>query len=145
MCLDSVTRTFPKNDNIRMGYKVFVRRYFEGKYIYNLYFDIDSSKEEGNMYSTPKERDGKYVQKAFYVYRPHVKGCQTKDWYEEGFHIHTTIMGAERFMHNSNGNVICEVIAWDIRALGTQTACRVLVAKNYRIMREVKPGDKSCV
>lgn len=138
MCLSNVTKTRRPNDKMRVGYKIFVRKYNAtwGKYdLYNPYYDDDKKHYEGIVYSVPKNLTGQVV----YSYGGSSwdgKRVIHKNAYDIGFHIYSD--KDEAFEALDGFGSICKVIAWDIRAYGTQNRKKCFVARHYRIMEEIK-------
>jgi hypothetical protein len=126
MCLSHINLcVFEPNDEIQVGYKVFVRMP-EGKYrpemkCTNLRFELGkaySAPESGTLFAGLLSTD---------------RGPQ----YDIGFHIFETLQDAMYWLEG-DPQVVCEVHAWDIRAKGRQGICMsAFVAKNMRIVREV--------
>lgn len=131
MCLKTVTRAFKPNDRIKVGYKVFrkIEHSLSASY-HNVYYDIRTKHLIGETYTAA---DLRYLHK----YVPNYK-------YKACFHVWDSVEEAQYFVDDyffSPGAplVICEVIAWDIRAYGIQGRydSKSFVAKNYRLMREI--------
>lgn len=133
MCLKTVTQTLMPNDEMMVGYKVFRKGVRRAIACYtNLYFDMHTDHFMGEEYTAPD---------LWYPYGHSMNGID----YEAYYHIYDSLEGAQRYLDNSYYNlglslVVCEVIAWDIRAIGTQGKKDEIcfVAKSYRIMREIE-------
>jgi len=123
MCLSSNgMKRFGPNDDIHVGYKVFCKTK-TGKY----YPEIKSQHRRyslGNEYNAPKR--GK-IRESYIEY-------------DTGFHVFKNIADARCW--RDEPDVICEVHAWDIRAVGYQGFAGrdmpAFVTKNMRIIREIK-------
>ena len=166
MCLKTVTETFTPNENMEVGYKVFRKTtYYSGKenpeYRYkvfrkstyysgkenpdyrNLYYQTFTNHRMGSFYDVPSSYEWYYTR----------AGDGQK--YTPFYHIFANLEDAKRMIeyidpHGEHREyVICEVICWDIRAIGTQSigktyrqnegsAVPCFVAKNYRLMEEIK-------
>ncbi len=133
MCLKTVIKTFKPNDNMRVGYKVFRKdTNLTGVSYHNLYFKLYTDYFMGRAYE---------AKALFHPYGHSSEGTE----YETYFHIFDTLEGAERYVESGFYStrlplVICEVIAWDIRAIGTQTESEnvCFISKCYRIMEEIE-------
>lgn len=129
MCLNIVTEKFKNNDDIRVGYKVFSKH--NGVYFSQIY-NPHEPRVMGKMYcSGVKDYWSLDTICASSFHR-----------YDSGFHIWSTIEAAEED-YSITPDCIVEVIAWDIRAVGTNKTTTHLrprpcfVAKNIRLMREM--------
>ncbi len=133
MCLKTVTSTLKPNDEMMVGYKVFRKNHQQPSISYsNLYFDIYTDYYMGEAYT------------AVTLFNP-LGYASNGLGYETYFHIYDSLEGAQRYIDNAFYNVglplvACEVIAWDIRATGTQGKTNEIcfIAKSYRIMREIE-------
>ena len=115
MCLYKIKKEFKANDNIMYGYKVYekCKRAYKDRYMGNI------------------RRIGLHYKSG--------SGClstRTGRWYENGFHVYSSLKEAKRIA-NWTGGVVCEVLIWDIRVKGSEMISNVIVAKNLRIMREI--------
>lgn len=131
MCLKTVTNTLKPNDEMMVGYKVFRKSIRRSNISYtNLYFDVNTDRFMGEAYTADN------------LWDPYGRSLNG-DEYKTYFHIYDSLEGAQRHIVNAyymgSSLVICEVIAWDIRAAGTQGETNEIcfIAKNYRIMREI--------
>ncbi len=130
MCLNIVTEKFEVNDNMRVGYKVFckhTRAYF------SQVFKTHEPRVMGKMYYAGTRSD----------WFPDKICAESFQRYDTGFHIWSTLEDAQED-YSITPDCIVEVIAWDIRAVGTNKTTPHLrprvcfVAKNMRLMREVR-------
>lgn len=124
MCLDKLYETRKPNDDMVVGYKEMRRAYVGG--------------EDVRGYHTP-------------LYRSHTvhregeearsTDCTIKTeegtTYESGFHAFATKAAALNYADGER-SVVCEVLIWDIRAVGSTVWNKTYVAKNMMIMGEVK-------
>jgi hypothetical protein len=122
MCLASVKETRKPNDDMMVGYKIFLKNSWG---LSGEFYDMYTPKHAGEVYEASYGRlyasDGTY--------------------YDSGFHAFTTVKGAWTWIGgivNHPNLVIYEVHIWDIRAIGTQHMSRCIVGKNMRIVKEVK-------
>ena len=142
MCLSNVTKTRRPNSMMRVGYKIFVKKYYAPSYEYDLcnpYYDDEKKHYVGKVYSVPKELTGQIV----YSYGGSTwdgNRVTHKNVYDIGFHIHSDKDGALEAANNIAGDNmrVCKVVAWDIRAYGSQNKKKCFVARHYRIMEEIK-------
>lgn len=133
MCLKTVTNTLKPNDEMMVGYKVFKKSIHRSNTRYtNLYFDVHTDHFMGEAYT------------AVTLFNP-LGYASNGLGYETYFHIYDSLEGAQKYIDNliygmASLLTVCEVIAWDIRATGTQGKTEVIcfVAKNYRLMREIE-------
>lgn len=144
MCLKSIKQTFQPNDKMKVGYKVFTRVVeYDGSITYvNIYFRTNRVILMGAAYAAHTEflseevaTDGQRYVPLFHIFNS-LKGAKT--W---SFDIDLATWRAR-------GYVICKVIAWDIRVVGTSVTAwapsgskldeiPTFVAKNYRLMEEL--------
>ncbi len=127
MCLHRVTKRFKKNDRVKTGYKVFCKitsNLMGEHYYHNPYFQIGPLRSLGRAYFIP---DNIKIKIGLHIDRQ----------YDSGYHIYDSKDDAVESMAYEIMGVVCEVIAWDIRAYGYQNKKKCFVSQNYRIMREV--------
>lgn len=128
MCLHQVSKRFPKNDRVKIGYKVFCRVISDSVYNYcyhNPHFEMKILRPLGKSYHIPDRVERKL-------------GAGVGIEYDSGYHIYSNKQDAIDSMSYESPPAVCEVIAWDIRAYGKQNRKKVFVSRNYRIMREVR-------
>ena len=130
MCLTNVTKKFKPNDKMRVGYKICKadsKTTFHGMH-YNI---GQNAYEFGKCYESSDDKIH------FGSSYGEVKS------YDAGFHIYTYKKDAIREMNpHIEHQVVVEVIAWDIRAVGEQMYESCFVAKYMRPIRFVKGGYK---
>lgn len=130
MCLNIVTEKFEENDDMRVGYKVFCKH--AGAYFSQVY-KVHEPRVMGKMYYAGVRSD----------WLSDIIGAYSFQRYDSGFHVWSTLEAAKED-YSVTPDCIVEVIAWDIRAVGTNKTTPHLrprvcfVAKNIRLMREVR-------
>ena len=120
MCLEKVIETFKPNDDIIMGYKVYIKE-TNGKY-------LDYMQEEFRKIGKHYKAKGAAL-----------LGYDDNKLYDCGFHVFKTKKNARDYLNSSfeDDLVICKVHLWDIRAIGEQDNAIIYVGKNLRIVEEV--------
>ncbi len=130
MCLNIVAEKFEKNDDMRVGYKVFSK--YMGTYFSQIY-KVNEPRVMGKMYCA----------EARSYWFPDTICSSSVQRYDNGFHIWSTLEDAQED-YSITPDCIVEVIGWDIRAVGTNKTTPHLrpkacfVAKNIRLMREMR-------
>ncbi len=132
MCLSAVTSTAKKNDRMKVGYKIFAKRYSlrsQQFLYYNQYWNQLRSHRIGNSYHLSDE-----------ALKIIGNDCCK---YEAGYHMYSkedeAISACNLHSGYSRGTfIVCEVMCWDIRAYGEyRWRSKCFIARHYRIMGEV--------
>jgi hypothetical protein len=130
MCLKTIkSRHHKPNDQCRVGYKVFYHKAVvtgKPRAFYGIHYHHGNGYRLGKSY---RSTDGK-IQGGIYTYPTYE--------YERGFHVFNTVKDAEQVCYRAPFEILVEVIAWDIRATGSEGNRNVFVAKNFRPMRIIK-------
>ena len=131
MCLSNVKKKFKSNDNMRVGYKVFNKSCKADRAYYSQIYTTNVPRKLGRVYTATTV--------------PFIVSADGRQSYASGFHIWSTLKGAQLDRSDRSGTFIVKVIAWDIRASGqNRTSCydeyerACFVAKNIRLMEEIK-------
>lgn len=150
MALRIVCKTYKPNDDIRVGYKVYVRPQCADDYSYMCEYQT-----EGYSLGTVAKASGPGPKGENQTLRGRGLRPHTRGVYAVGFHLFSTLKGARNyvekhdsvcklmgmrhynFLHAANELVIVECTAWDIRADGLQFDEQVFVAKNIKLMKEI--------
>ena len=121
MCLGSVLQTYPPNDNMVVGYKV---------------FDMANGKPETSYRGVLCE-----VGKHHVATNGRIRASSGRT-YEIGFHFFESFEDAKDECIPAWRARVYEVHLWDIRVVGMQWGKFVGVAKNMRIIGQVKEDSK---
>lgn len=139
MCLNNITKTLRPNDMMRVGYKMYEKKYYapvNGYHLHNPYYDENREHFVGEVYSVPKALKGHKI----YTYYDGDRVLSISK-YDAGFHLYSDKNGALEALDGfgaRSSTKLCKVIAWDIRAHGYQNKKKCFVAKHYRIMEEIE-------
>lgn len=130
MCLNTITQKFKRNNNMKIGYKLFRKGPYNGQNFYrNIYFDVYTDLYMGEAYTAK-----------FYDHNCEMPAQNGS--YKPFFHIFEELPEAMEYRKNCvyPGTIlICEVFAWDIRTTGTVFGgWKCFIAKSYRLMREIQ-------
>lgn len=120
MCLDTLKKTYKKNDRILVGYKWF---FYKDGYYYDLYRDGKQKLGEHCIAT-------KGLLRTSYTYKD----------YETGFHAMTSFPTfiSNRYNKQYSKLVLCEIHLWDIRATGYQHSYgNMAIGKNMRIVKRL--------
>jgi hypothetical protein len=134
MALRTIKKTYKKNDDIRVGYKVYQRENKDGPRYYPEY-------QYGSASLGEQKKASLYGRQTLLASRSKFEYAATSSVvYDVGFHLFSTKEGAKEHINQKyilNKYVVVECTAWDIRAEGRQFDQDVFVAKNIQLMREV--------